>query len=492
MIGKSSYIIVFISALAISGILVPFIILICKKFNFFDRIDERKNHKHQVGRLGGVGIVASFSAVFYFFIREYIPVGISVGFISASFMLIFLMGFIDDLRGLRVRYKLFAQILASSLAVYGGVCLPVVESFNIVTEYSIYIDPVLTVFWILAFMNAVNLIDGMDGLSSGIVLTALVFFAAVGIHSGNSLLIMISMALAGSVAGFFIYNFHPAKIFLGDAGAYCIGFILALIFPVCFDGIVSLKVTLVPVVIFLIPFMDVAQVVTRRLWLKTGIFRADNNHIHHKLLAAGYNCISVLGIISSIGVIFGCLGVLVWRENSVSCFYIFIVTFIFVSILLFKLSSIEDRTIKLSSLAEPGFKWWKQSLRFYSESVFISTLNVNGRKKSLVGNVYDLSTDGFFYATDAVLNPEDRLSIILMFIDRKPLRLTAEVVWTNTKPNSNSLPKGYGCCFVGIKALARKRIKYHLISNKAPLRLRVKKEERPASVIRIISGGRVL
>jgi len=482
----------FISALVGSAVLVPVIIWICRKFNLYDRIDERKRHKSQVGRLGGIGIIVSFSVVFYFFIKEYIPAGISINILSLSFLLLFLMGLADDLKGLRVRYKLIVQILSSSLAVYAGVSIPVVEAFHIVTEYSAYIDPFLTVIWILAFMNAINLIDGMDGLSSGIVITALVFFAAVGIHSGNSLLVLLSVSLAGSVAGFFIYNFHPAKIFLGDAGAYCLGFILSVLFPVCFHSITSIKVTFVPAVILLIPFIDVAQVVTRRLWLKSGIFNADNNHIHHKLLAAGYGCISVLGIICSIGVIFGCLGVLFWSGNSISCSYILTVTIIFVAILLFKISAIEDRTIKLSSLAEPGFKWWKQNLRFYAENVIISTVSVNGRKKSLVGNVFDLSIDGFFYSTDAVLCPEDRLSIILMFIDRKPLRLTAEVVWVNNKPNSNSLPKGYGCCFVGINALARKKIKYHLISNKAPIRLRVKKEERTASVIRVISGGRVM
>lgn len=482
------YFLSFMAAFGLSAIAIPLVILFCNKYKCYDKIDDRKNHKKEVGRLGGIGIIFSFSVIFNFLIREYLHPDISLNLISLSFLLIFGMGLMDDLLGMRARYKFLVQIIAAILTVYAGVRIPIAGVFGTFMGLSGFIDSFLTVIWILAFMNAVNLIDGMDGLSSGLAMIALFFFAAVGIHSGNTPLVMMSLALMGSIAGFYIFNFPPAKIFLGDAGAYSIGFLLAVIFPISFNAVISLKLTFVPAIIFSIPFLDVGQVMTRRLWLRTGLFTADNNHTHHKLLAAGYSRKHVLSIIYAIAVCFGCLGVLLWVGTSVSCIYILIITLIFMSILLFKLSEIDDRTRKLSSIADPGFKWWKQSLRFFAKEVSAIILNVNGEKKPLTGFIFDISPAGFFYSTEAILSAGDRILISLEFNDRKPLKLTAEVVWINN--NKDKLPAGFGCRFRGINNFACNTIKYHLLSNKAIVRKRIKKSEDKKPIeLRVISGG---
>jgi UDP-GlcNAc:undecaprenyl-phosphate/decaprenyl-phosphate GlcNAc-1-phosphate transferase len=274
------------TAFLIALILTPIIRDIFRSYNIVDRPAQRKVHAYPIPRVGGIPIAVAYGLTL-------IGHGGGVGPWSAyspaalklipGAALVFLIGLIDDFFTLRPRQKLAGLVVAASVAYWSGVRIENMLG----TELAPWAGFPLTVFWLLLTSNALNLIDGLDGLCAGMGLFAtLTLFAASLLH-GNHPLSFVTLPLAGALLGFLCYNLNPATVFLGDSGALLIGFLLG-----CYGIIWSQKGStlvsmLVPMLAMSIPLLDVSLSIMRRFLRNKPIFTADRGHIHHRLLDRG-------------------------------------------------------------------------------------------------------------------------------------------------------------------------------------------------------------
>ena len=271
----------------ISLILTPIFRDIFRSYGVVDKPDTtRKLHKYPIPRVGGIAIAAAYTACFFV-----VPLITHTPFDQLTLVwnllpavgVVFAVGIIDDLFGLKPWQKLSGQLAGATLAYFAGVRVLDVVGFSTQDWWSF---PV-TILWLLTCTNAFNLVDGMDGLAAGVGMFAtLTIFIAALMH-GNMPLAMATFPLAGCLLGFLCYNFNPATIFLGDSGSLLIGFLLG-----CYGVIWSQKsATLLgmtaPLMAVSIPLIDVGLAIVRRMIRRQPIFSADRGHIHHRLLDRG-------------------------------------------------------------------------------------------------------------------------------------------------------------------------------------------------------------
>ena len=296
--------------------LIPFLIYLSHKKNWFDDAsDERKIHTGQISRLGGIGIVFSLliASVATSFgtaklLKSSISFSLGDGFntplLLAGVLLIFFIGILDDFTDLRARIKLFGQIGASLLVILGGIGI---RSFNLpftdITFSLGWFGPVLTLLWLIGITNAVNLIDGMDGLSASITGMATFIYAIVFLVTGHYFLSIICFTLLGSVFGYLFYNFPPAKIFMGDSGSLTLGFLLAVL-PLIAQPDSGTSLVL-PITMTAIPIGDVFAAMLRRKRKGLHFFTPDREHMHHKLLDMGLNERQILSLVIGLQVFAG-------------------------------------------------------------------------------------------------------------------------------------------------------------------------------------------
>lgn len=281
------YFFIFLIAWASSFILTPFIRYLSIKRGWLDKPDSRKVNKEPVPLLGGVAIYLGFfiSLVFFIFQEPFLKYLDKFLGIILSCLIIVLTGIEDDLKGLSPRRKLFFQIVGALSAVMFGFLIlkvshPLGGSFKIPSFLSIAI----TVFWIVGLTNAMNLLDGLDGLASGVGgIIALVLFVTA-LKGGNYFVGSLALALVGGILGFLPYNFYPAKIFMGDTGSMCLGFLLSLISIEAAHKASIFVTLLIPIVAMGLPVVDTALSILRRLVKGENIFSPDKEHIHHRLL----------------------------------------------------------------------------------------------------------------------------------------------------------------------------------------------------------------
>jgi len=274
-------------AFAISLILTPIFRDVFRSYGVVDQPDTtRKLHKYPIPRVGGMAIASAYVACFFL-----VPLITHRPFEQLSLVwdllpavgVIFAVGIIDDLFGLKPWQKLLGQLAGAGLAYWSGVRVLDVAGISTQSWWSL---PV-TLLWLLTCTNAFNLVDGMDGLAAGVgVFATLTMFIAAMMH-GNMPLALATLPLAGCLLGFLCYNFNPATIFLGDSGSLLIGFLLG-----CYGVIWSQKsATLLgmtaPLMAVSIPLIDVALAIARRVIRRQPIFSADRGHIHHRLLDRG-------------------------------------------------------------------------------------------------------------------------------------------------------------------------------------------------------------
>jgi UDP-GlcNAc:undecaprenyl-phosphate/decaprenyl-phosphate GlcNAc-1-phosphate transferase len=280
-------------AFLLALVLTPGIRNVANRFGLVDRPDlDRKQHLGSIPRLGGIAVAVAYtSALAFIAVAPYRSLNLDIrSGISAALRLapaaavVFLVGLVDDLRGLRAWQKLIGEALAAVFAYEAGFGVYVLRGHPV----SDWISLPLTMVWLVGCINALNLIDGMDGLAAGVgVFAALTSFVAALVH--NSLdLAFVTAPLAGALLGFLRYNFNPASIFLGDCGSLLIGFLLG-----CFGIIWSEKSATVlgmtaPLIAFAIPLGDVALAVVRRFLRRQPILMGDRAHIHHRLLDRGF------------------------------------------------------------------------------------------------------------------------------------------------------------------------------------------------------------
>lgn len=275
-------------AFALSLILTPIFRDIFRSYGVVDLPDGgRKLHKYPIPRVGGMAIATSYVACFFivpFFSKNPFEDKLSLVWnLLPAVGVIFAVGVIDDLFGLKPWQKIIGQLGASGLAWWAGVRIFDVVGVHSESWWSL---PV-TVLWLLTSTNAFNLVDGMDGLAAGVGLFAtLTIFIAAILH-GNTPLAMATFPLAGCLLGFLCYNFNPATIFLGDCGSLLIGFLLGCYGVIWTQKSATLLGMTAPLMALSLPLIDVGLAILRRGLKRQPIFSADRGHIHHRLLDRG-------------------------------------------------------------------------------------------------------------------------------------------------------------------------------------------------------------
>lgn len=300
---------VFIVVMILSGIIIPQILLIAFRKKLFDEIDPRKIHQGAVPRLGGIAFFPSilFAMLLVFGIISWagvLPVtdGILMNlrgmcFITCAVIILYLVGMADDLVGVKYRAKFGAQIIAGLLVCAGGLLLDNLHGFLWIDRLPLWVSVILTVLLTVFITNAINLIDGIDGLASGLSGIACIFYGVMLMTAGLPVYAMLAFGTLGALVPFFWFNVfgNPArhrKIFMGDTGALTVGLILSVLsirlcrveYPV--DGANPAVLAFAPL---LIPCLDVVRVYLGRIRAHRNPFLPDKTHIHHKLLSLGMN-----------------------------------------------------------------------------------------------------------------------------------------------------------------------------------------------------------
>ncbi|AVX19847.1 UDP-GlcNAc:undecaprenyl-phosphate GlcNAc-1-phosphate transferase [Carboxydocella sporoproducens DSM 16521] len=273
----------FFLALALTWASMPLVMELAEKMGAVAQPGGRHIHARPIPRLGGLGIALGL------FIGWPLAVGLDsrlAGLILSSLWLV-LLGIIDDWRGMKAWHKLLGQLAAALILVgYGFYSQWAVNPFGGL----FYIDglgAVFSILWVVGLINTINLTDGLDGLAGGITLFASLFLALLFAGAGEWRAARLALVLAGAVLGFLFYNFHPARIFLGDTGSMLLGFTLAAITLEGMAGALSLVRILVPVLILALPISDVLLAIIRRRANGQGVFVPDRGHLHHRLLDWG-------------------------------------------------------------------------------------------------------------------------------------------------------------------------------------------------------------
>jgi UDP-GlcNAc:undecaprenyl-phosphate GlcNAc-1-phosphate transferase len=250
----------------------------------------RKHHQHPIPRVGGIAIAVSYLAAlgvglllpftYSASVARFLP---DVWKLLPAAAIIFAVGLLDDLKGLRPSQKLIGQIAAASVAYWAGVHIDLFAGQNL----SAWLSFPLTVIWLVGCTNALNLIDGLDGLAAGIGMFATVTMLLAALLHQNLYLVLVTMPLVGCLLGFLRYNFNPASIFLGDCGSLLIGFMLGVFGALASQKSATLLGMTAPLMAVAIPLLDTGLSIVRRFLRHQPIFGADRGHIHHRLLDRG-------------------------------------------------------------------------------------------------------------------------------------------------------------------------------------------------------------
>ena len=275
-------------AFLISLVLTPICRDVFRSYGVVDEPDHaRKIHRYAIPRVGGLAIGISYLAA-YLLVRpeEGSPLAQQLSLVWKLLpggVLVLALGMLDDLFNLRAWHKLLGQLAAAGLACWGGVRIMYIAHTFTDSWWTVP----LTIVWLLACMNAFNLVDGLDGLAAGVGLfaTLTVFIAAIMQHS--AVLAVATLPLAGALLGFLCYNFNPATIFLGDSGALLIGYLLGCYAVIWGNKSATLLGMTAPLMALSIPLLDVVLAIVRRFLRRQPIFSADRGHIHHQLLDRG-------------------------------------------------------------------------------------------------------------------------------------------------------------------------------------------------------------
>jgi len=283
---------IFFISLLISLVLTPLAGKLGGKFGGLDIPSERKVHSHSIPRSGGIAIFFAFfitlalSTLFMTDVSDQLVLDSKTWFFVLGALIVFGVGIFDDFHRLGHKTKFLFQIIAASVAFWGGIRIGNVAIFGMSFEFEL-MSYFVTVFWFLLIINAINLIDGLDGLAAGICFFASSVMIILLTISGNFLFAMVFASLAGTLLGFLRYNFNPASIFMGDGGSYFLGYAIAGLSIMCSIKTQVGAVMLIPVLALGVPIFDTLLSPIRRFVIGRGMFRADKSHIHHKLLAMG-------------------------------------------------------------------------------------------------------------------------------------------------------------------------------------------------------------
>ncbi|WP_042354028.1 glycosyltransferase family 4 protein [Bacillus rubiinfantis] len=284
-----------------SILMTPIVKKIALKIGATDKPNQRKVHHKIMPRLGGLAIYISFL------------LGIIILQPSSSYhaaivvggVIILVTGILDDIFELSAKVKFIMQIGAALVVVFwGGVQVQFINlPFNGYLEFGDLSIPI-TILWIVGVTNAINLIDGLDGLAAGVSAIALITITGMAVVMGNAYVVAMGVILIASTTGFLKYNFYPAKIFMGDSGALFLGYMISVLALLGFKNITIISFV-VPIIILGVPISDTLFAIIRRLYNKNPLSAPDKSHLHHCILKLGYTHRETVLLIYAMSAMFG-------------------------------------------------------------------------------------------------------------------------------------------------------------------------------------------
>jgi UDP-GlcNAc:undecaprenyl-phosphate GlcNAc-1-phosphate transferase len=305
--------IVAVVSFVISVCAVTFTLFLARRKSWYDVIDERKIHTGNIPRLGGIGFTVAFLIVSLFlcFYFDSLPLNFFSVIVFLSMYIIFQFGIIDDFKPLKPRTKLLVQCVAALSIVISGFVyrrLFLVDFFGI-TGLAWLRYPITFIF-IVGITNAINFIDGVDGLAGGIcTLIAITYGAIYSSYFNDEFALLLCICLAASIGGFLVFNLPipKAKIFMGDGGSQFLGFVLAVL-PIMHRGNIELELPIPYVIaLLIIPVFDTIAAIWRRVRDGRRIDSPDRLHIHHKLMNLGLNSRGIIGVLYALQMVIGAL-----------------------------------------------------------------------------------------------------------------------------------------------------------------------------------------
>ena len=297
------YPLLFLVALLATLLATPLAKCIAQHLGAIDKPDERRINKVPIPRMGGIGIALGLVAAVAVqvagtkllgwptvFVPHMQLQGVDYKLLTVAVVIVFLTGAIDDVRNLKPRQKLLGQVLAACVAAASGLVIG-----NVANPFTAELIPIgwlaypITVVYLVAFTNVINLIDGLDGLAAGItaISCAAMFYLSYEAHQIDAA--VLACILAGCCLGFLRYNFNPASIFMGDCGSNMLGFLLGVIALLGVNRVAAATTLIVPLVIAGVPIIDTFAAIVRRRRGHTAISQADTGHIQHRLIKQGFD-----------------------------------------------------------------------------------------------------------------------------------------------------------------------------------------------------------
>jgi len=319
--------------------IIPFIKKVAFHVGAMDVPDARKVHKNAMPRLGGLGIYMGFLLGYILFGT----MSLRMNAILIGSFIIVVTGIVDDIKPIPAKYKFLFQIIAASVvAFYGQILLQDLEAFGFYINFGIFSYPI-TILFIVAIINCINLIDGMDGLAAGL---SSIYFITIGIvavlwKGSFGLDSIITFIMLGSTLGFLCHNFNPAKIFMGDSGSMFLGYIIAVIALLGFKN-VTLTTLLAPICLLAIPIMDTTFAIVRRVVNKKPISQPDRQHLHHQLLNLNLSHRNVVLVIYALDIMFASAMLVYMLYNAIVGIIIYAILFIIILIFIMKSNIIID------------------------------------------------------------------------------------------------------------------------------------------------------
>ncbi len=311
--------IVFSAAVAffISYLMVPPVKRFAERIDAVDKPDDRRVNRIPIPRMGGLAIFMGFMLSLILFVEMSQPVmGVMLGT-----LIIACMGAVDDIVSLRPWVKLAVQLLAAAVAIRCGVVFRAISNPNFLSEITTiqigYLSIPLTVLWILACTNAVNLIDGLDGLAVGVSTISSLTMLVVSLSVSEPVVSVILAALVGACIGFMPYNLNPAKIFMGDVGSQMLGFVLSTVSIMGLFKLHAIITFFVPLMALAVPLADTAFAFFRRINNGQSPFQADKKHFHHRLLAMGMSQKQAVAVLYGVSAVMGLIAVLLTGRSPV-------------------------------------------------------------------------------------------------------------------------------------------------------------------------------
>ena len=331
--GHNVFLIVLITFLA-GAALVPLVKRAAIHTGAMDIPNERKVHKKPMPRMGGLAIFGAFLIGYMLFARMSTTM---LSILIGGFVIV-LTGIFDDIKPIPAKIKFLLQIIASCIVVfYGHIALNKIGVFGLVINFPEPINFIISILFIVAITNAINLIDGLDGLAAGV---SSIYFATIAViaymlNKMQGLDTILSLIMLGSTLGFLVHNFHPAKIFMGDTGSLFLGFTISVVALLGFKG-TTLTSLIIPILILAIPIFDTVLAICRRLLKGEKIMAPDKEHFHHQLLKMKFSVPTTVLIIYGIDILFASVSILYAIDDAKAALAVYIILMVLLFILVVK------------------------------------------------------------------------------------------------------------------------------------------------------------